>query len=86
MADIKTRNAVEGRVKTIDRALIAGQHIKQSYLSTRDESLRYAGTSKNTEVEYATNQVEQKQKKLPWMECINSIKADEMVLMSLRVT
>lgn len=60
MADIKTRNAVEGRVKTIDRALIAGQHIKQSYLSTRDESLRYAGTSKNTEVEYATNQVEQK--------------------------
>lgn len=27
MADIKTRNAVEGRVKTIDRALIAGQHI-----------------------------------------------------------
>lgn len=60
MADIKTRNAVEGRVKTIDRALIAGQHIKQSYLSIRDESLRYAGTSKNTEVEYATNQVEQK--------------------------
>lgn len=60
MADIKTRNAVEGRVKTIDRALIAGQHIKQSYLSTRDEALRYAGTSKNTEVEYATNQVEQK--------------------------
>lgn len=60
MADIKTRNAVEGRVKTIDRALIAGQHIKQSYLSTRDESLRYAGASKNTEVEYATNQVEQK--------------------------
>ena len=60
MADIKTRNAVEGRVKTIDRALIARQHIKQSYLSTRDESLRYAGTSKNTEVEYATNQVEQK--------------------------
>lgn len=60
MADIKTRNAVEGRVKTIDRALIAEQHIKQSYLSTRDESFRYAGTSKNTEVEYATNQVEQK--------------------------
>lgn len=86
MADIKTRNAVEGRVKTIDRALIAGQHIKQSYLSTRDESLRYAGTSKTLKWSMPLTKLNKKQKKLPWMECINSIKADEMVLMSLRVT
>lgn len=86
MADIKTRNAVEGRVKTIDRALIAGQHINNhTYLQemSRFDMLEQVKTLKWS---MPLTKLNKKQKKLPWMECINSIKADEMVLMSLRVT
>lgn len=32
MADIKTRDAVKGTIKSIDKAAVAGQRMKQTYL------------------------------------------------------
>ena len=38
MADIKTRDAVKGTIKTIDKAAVAGQRMKQAYISTKDKA------------------------------------------------
>lgn len=35
MADIKTRDRLRGTIKTIDKAYVAGQHMKRAYISTR---------------------------------------------------
>lgn len=32
MTDIKTRDAVKGTIKTIDKAAVAGQRMKQAYM------------------------------------------------------
>lgn len=36
MADIKTRDTVKGTIKTLDKAAVAGQKMKQAYISARD--------------------------------------------------
>ena len=33
MADIKTRDVVKGSIKTIDKAAVAGERMKQAYIS-----------------------------------------------------
>ena len=33
MADIKTRDVVKGSIKTIDKATVAGERMKQAYIS-----------------------------------------------------
>ena len=37
MADIKTRDVVKGSIKTIDKAAVAGERMKQAYISTKTE-------------------------------------------------
>ena len=36
MADIKTRDAVKGTIKTLDKATVAGQKMKEATLSCLD--------------------------------------------------
>ena len=38
MADIKTRDAVKGTIKTIDKAAIASERMKAAYAKTKDKA------------------------------------------------
>ena len=38
MANIKTRDAVKGTIKTIDKAAIAGERMKSAYAKTKDKA------------------------------------------------
>ena len=38
MANIKTRDAVKGTIKTIDKAAIAGERMKSAYAKTKPTS------------------------------------------------
>lgn len=38
MADIKTRDAVKGTIKTIDKAAIAAERMKSAYAKTKDKA------------------------------------------------
>lgn len=38
MADIKTRDAVKGTIKTIDKAAIASERMKNAYAKTKDKA------------------------------------------------
>ena len=42
MADLKTRKAVKGTVKTIDRAAVAAEHLKSAAVRTKDAAERNA--------------------------------------------
>lgn len=38
MADIKTKDAVKGTIKTLDKAAIAVQRMKQAYVQTKEKA------------------------------------------------
>ena len=38
MADIKTRDAVKGTIKTIDKATIASERMKSAYVGIKDKA------------------------------------------------
>ena len=38
MPEIKTRDAVKGTIKTLDKAAIAGERMKQVYVRTKDKA------------------------------------------------
>ena len=38
MADIKTRDAVKGTIKTIDKAAVASERMKAAYAKTKDKA------------------------------------------------
>lgn len=40
MADIKTRDAVKGTIKTIDKAAIASERMKSAYAKTKEKRSR----------------------------------------------
>ena len=58
MADIKTRETVKGTIKTLDKAAIAGQKMKQAYIATKDKAEHSVNTNENTEEEYAADKTE----------------------------
>ena len=47
MADIKTRDTVKGTIKTLDKAAIAGQKMKQAYIATKDKAEHSVNTNEN---------------------------------------
>lgn len=55
MADIKTRDAVKGTIKTIDKAAVAGQRMKQAYISTKDKAEHSTSAAENSADEYAAD-------------------------------
>ena len=58
MADIKTKDAVKGTVKTIDKAAIAGQRMKQAYVQTKEKAEHATHAQENSAEEYASDRLE----------------------------
>ena len=57
MADIKTRDAVKGTIKTLDKAAIAGERMKSAYAKTRDKAEQGYYAEENSPTEYASDKV-----------------------------
>ena len=57
MADIKTRDAVKGTIKTIDKAAVAGGRMKSAYAKTKDKSEHSYYTEENSPAEYASDKI-----------------------------
>lgn len=57
MADIKTRDAVKGTIKTIDKAAVASERMKSAYAKTKDKAEQGYYTDENSATEYATDRV-----------------------------
>lgn len=59
MADIKTRDRLRGTIKTIDKAYVAGQHMKRAYISAKDKAEHSTYSDENSADEYAADRFEQ---------------------------
>ena len=57
MADIKTRDAVKGTIKTLDKAAIAGRRMKSAYAKTKDKAEQGYYAEENSHTEYAADKV-----------------------------
>ncbi|NCE97901.1 lysozyme family protein [Emergencia sp. 1XD21-10] len=55
MADIKTRDAVKGTIKTLDKAAIAGERMKSAYAKTKDKAEQGYYAEENSPAEYAAD-------------------------------
>lgn len=55
MADIKTKDAVKGTIKTIDKAAIVGERMKQAYVQTKDKAEHSTRAQENSAEEYAAD-------------------------------
>ncbi len=58
MADLKTRRAVKGTVKTIDRAAVAAERLKSVAVRTKDAAERSATPAETSSQEYGAQQLE----------------------------
>lgn len=57
MADIKTRDAVKGTIKTIDKAAVASERMKSAYAKTKDKAEQGYYADENSATEYAADRV-----------------------------
>lgn len=55
MPDIKTRDTVKGTVKTLDRAAVAGERMKETYIRTRDKAEHSVSSGEGSPEEYAAD-------------------------------
>ena len=55
MADIKTRDAVKGTIKTIDKAAVASERMKAAYAKTKDKAEQGYYADENSASEYAAD-------------------------------
>jgi len=58
MADIKTRDIVKGTIKTIDKAAVASERMKQAYISTKERAENSTYVTENSADEYASDKFE----------------------------
>ena len=58
MADIKTRDVSKGTIRTLDRATIAAQRMKQAYIQTKDKAEHSTSASENSPEEYASDKMQ----------------------------
>ena len=57
MADIKTRDAVKGTIKTIDKAAVASERMKSAYSKIKDKAEQGCYADESSATEYATDRV-----------------------------
>lgn len=57
MAKIKTSDAVKDAIKTIDKAAVAGERMKNTYAKTKDKAEQSCYTEENSATEYAVDRV-----------------------------
>lgn len=55
MPEIKTRDVVKGTVKTLDKAAVAGERMKQAYIRTKDKAEQGMYSAESAPEEYATD-------------------------------
>ena len=57
MADIKTRDAIKGTIKTIDKAAIASERMKSAYAKTKDKAEQGYYSDESSATEYAADKI-----------------------------
>lgn len=57
MPEIKTRDVVKGTVKTLDKAAVAGERMKQAYVRTKDKAEQGIYSAESAPEEYAADRV-----------------------------
>lgn len=57
MADIKTRDAVKGTIKTIDKAAIASERMKSAYVGIKEKAEQEYYADENSATEYAADRI-----------------------------
>ena len=57
MSDIKTRDAVKGTIKTIDKAAVASERMKSAYAKTKDKAEQGYYADESSATEYAADRV-----------------------------
>lgn len=58
MADIKTKDAIKGTIKTLDKAAVASQRMKQAYISTKEKAETSTHATETSAEEYASDRIE----------------------------
>lgn len=58
MADIKTKDAIKGTIKTLDKAAVASQRMKQVYISTKEKAETSTHATETSAEEYASDRIE----------------------------
>lgn len=59
MPDIKTKDAIKGTIKTIDRSAIVSQRMKNAYISAKEKTNEATESDENSPTEYAANKIEE---------------------------
>ena len=54
MADIKTKDNAKGTIRTIDKAAVATQRMKQAYIATKEKAERSVNANSSSAEEYAS--------------------------------
>ena len=57
MADIKTRDAVKGTIKTIDKAAVASERMKSAYVGIKEKAEQGYYADENSATEYAADRI-----------------------------
>lgn len=57
MPEIKTRDAVKGTIKTLDKAAVAGERMKQVYIRTKDKAEQNVFVAESNPEEYAADRI-----------------------------
>lgn len=57
MPEIKTRDAVKGTIKTLDKAAVAGERMKQAYIRTKDKAEQSVSVAESNPEEYAADRI-----------------------------
>lgn len=57
MPEIKTREVVKGTIKTLDKAAIAGERMKDAYVRTKEKAAQTTNPAENSPEEYAADRV-----------------------------
>lgn len=58
MADIKTRDAVKGTIKTIDKAAVAASRMRSAFVQTKEKAEHSTHSQEENAEEYATDRME----------------------------
>ena len=58
MADIKTKDNAKGTIRTIDKAAVATQRMKQAYIATKEKAERSVNANSSSAEEYASDKIE----------------------------
>ena len=55
MPDIKTRDTVKGTIKTLDKAAVAGERMKEAYVRTKEKAEHGVYSAESSPEEYAAD-------------------------------